>query len=128
MSSRTERQREEVLESGSPLSGHSLNHRNMRDQLQGSIRVFGRGSEKRKARQKRNDARTARRQDLYDSVVRIFDGEPSEEDVLKVVLLSDEFEHVDPDVINAVVIDFSGMTTSQSKVGEPEFYRKRVNH
>ncbi len=127
MSNRTERQRNEVLESNSPLSRHSLNHRNMRDQLQGSTRIFGKGAEKRKARQQRTDARIARKQALYDSLVRVFEDNFNEDDILRVIFLSEEFERVDPDVINATVIDFSGLVPTDSKIGEPEFYRKKGN-
>lgn len=39
---RIEQDRREIMFSDSPLKGHSLNQKNLRDQRQGALKVFGR--------------------------------------------------------------------------------------
>jgi hypothetical protein len=117
-------ERREIVESGSPLKGHSLGSKNMRNQRAGFKRLFGQDSREISATAKRMTQKEERRQALYDSVIRVLEGNPSEEDVLTVVLHIDEFEKVDPEVLGATIVDFTGLTPSDARIGEPEFFRK----
>jgi len=127
MTSRAELDRRAVTESGSPLGGHSLNQRIMRDQRAGAVRLFGREAENAVAtsKRRREDSKRERRQTLYDSIDNIFQGKPTEADLLIVLLYSEEFEEAaGPEVPpNATIIDFKGCGSSDAHFGEPGFFR-----
>lgn len=121
---RHERDRKHVKNSGSPLGSHSLNHEKMHAQRDGAVRLFGIDSREARALARREDQKCERQQALYDSAVKLFEGIGSEEDVLKVIFLADEFEDVDGEVPGASTIDFQGLQTTSATFGEPEFFRK----
>lgn len=123
MTSRSELDRKAVRESGSPLGGHSLNQKNMRDQRAGEVRLFGQTKGKVIGADRREDSKRQREQALYDSIGNIFQGLPTEEDILNLVMLADEFEKADLEVSNAAIIVFQGMQPSNARFGEPEFFR-----
>lgn len=127
MTSRSELDRKAVKESGSPLGGHSLNQRIMRDQRAGAVRIFGKEAENAVAtnRRRREDSKRERRQALYDSINNIFQGKPTEKDVLNFLIYSEEFEEAADSEVppNATIIDFKGCESSDARFGEPEFFR-----
>lgn len=123
MTSRSELDRKAIRESGSPLSGHSLNQHNLRDQRAGEVRLFGQTKGKVAGADRREDSRRQREQVLYDSIGNIFQGTPSEEDILNLFMFADEFEKADPEVPNAAIIVFQGMQPPDARYGEPGFFR-----
>lgn len=125
MASRSESDRRAIIESRSPLSRHSLNQKNMRDQRAGVTRVFGKDVNSATACQRREELKLDRKQSLYDSINNIFQGNVTEEDIVNVLLLSDEFEKSHPEALNATVIDFEDMKPSDAYFGEPGLFRKR---
>lgn len=125
MASRSESDRKAIIESRSPLSRHSLNQKNMRDQRAGVIRVFGNDVNNASACQRRDELKFKRKQSLYDSINNIFQGDIKEEDIVNVLLLSDEFEKSHPEALNATVIDFEDMKPSDAYFGEPGLFRRK---
>jgi hypothetical protein len=123
MTSRSELDRKEIRDSGSPLSGHSLNQKNMRDQRAGEIKFLGQTKAKVQGLDRRVDSKRQREQVLFESIGNIFQGTPSEEDILNIFMFADEFEKVNPEAPNAAVIVFQGMQSSDESYGEPGFFR-----
>lgn len=78
-----------------------------------------------KRQERRNSAREGRRQALYDSVTRVFNGNASESDVLTVVLYSDEFESPTHDNPNASLLDVSRLRPTEASFGEPGIFRRK---
>ncbi len=76
-------------------------------------------------RVRKEETKKRTRQVVYDSVTNIFSGDFSEEDILNVVLLSDDIEKRGGH--NASVIDFTGLRPSKEQLGEPSesFFRKK---
>lgn len=124
MSSRAERDRRTIIKSKSPLIGHSLDHKNMRDQRAGEIRLFGQPNGKAVGADRRERLKEERKQALYDSAVRIFNGVIDEKDLLTILFHIDEFEQ-DAGMPNATIVDFKGLKPTDSFFGEPEFFRKK---
>lgn len=127
MTSRSEFDRKAVKESGSPLTGYSLNQRIMCDQRAGAVRLFGKDVENAVAtnRRRREYSKRERRQVLYDSINNIFQGKPAEKDVLNFLIYSEEFEKAADSEVpqNVTIIDFKGCESSEARFGEPEFFR-----
>lgn len=124
MSSRAERDRRTIIKSKSPLVGHSLDNKNMRDQRAGEIRLFGQSNGKAVRADRRERLKEERKQALYDSAVRIFNGVMDEEDLLTILFHIDEFEQ-DAGMPNAAIVDFKGLKPTDSFFGEPGFFRKK---
>jgi hypothetical protein len=125
MSSRSEKDRRTVIERKSPLAGHSLNQRNMRDHRAGLVRVFGKEVNKAEGVERRDQARTERKQALYDGIVNIFNGQPTEEDILSVMLLAEEFEQGDCETPQVTIIDFTDLKPTDARFGEPGLFRRK---
>lgn len=125
MASRSESDRRAIIESRSPLSRHSLNQKNMRDQRAGVTRMFGKDVNNASACQRRDRLKTERKQSLYDSINNIFQGNVTEVDIVNVLLLSDEFEKSHPEALNATVIDFEDIKPSDAYFGEPGLFRRK---
>lgn len=125
MASRSELDRRAIQESKSPLARHSLNQKNIRDQRAGVTRVFGNEVNNAQAKQRRYESKEERRQALYDTVVKIFEGNVSEVDIAILLLLSDEFETSVPEAPNATVIDFTSIKPTDAYYGEPGLFRKK---
>lgn len=124
MASKSESERKTIRESGSPLARHSLNQRKLGYERAGGIKVFGKEAEKSGAKVRRDASKEERRQALYDSAVRIFNGVINEKDLLTILFHIDEFEQ-DAGMPNATIVDFKGLKPTDSFFGEPEFFRKK---
>lgn len=127
MTNKAERDRRVIKQSGSPLAKHSLNQKNIRDQRAGVVRVFGKEVVNATSVQRREQLRQNRRQELYDGIVNIFEGQATEEDIVRVLTLMEEFEVCDKDVLNAGIVDFKGLKPSGEYFGEPQFFTRSKN-
>lgn len=132
MASRAEVIRKEIRRSKSPLNGHSLNQKIMKSEVEGDVRAHGKSFSDRQKQARREEARLAERQAIYDSVTRIFNGTGTEVDLVTVFSCLDDIESrtefissVKPETFYQVsVVDFTGLKSSDARVGEPQFYRK----
>lgn len=129
MASRAEAIRKEIIRSKSPLNGHSLNQKNMKLESEGDVRAHGMSFSHRQ----RESRRMEERQLIYDSLNRLFAENATESDIVTVMsCLGDleqreEFVNSDhPDTFYQIsIVDFTGFKPTESKIGEPEFFRKK---
>lgn len=124
MANKSESDRKAIIQSKSPLAKHSLSSKNMRDQRAGVIRIFGKEVINADSTKRREMLKQTRRQELYDSIVNIFEGQVSEEDLVRIGFLMEEFEEQDKDIINATIVDFRGLKPTAEYFGEPGFFKK----
>lgn len=132
MASKQELDIREVQRSGSPLRNHSLNQHNMKDQRDGDVRAHGMEFGVRQRQGRRVQARIQTRQDVYDSLSRLFAGNGTEADALVVFTLIGDLEDNSEPIVSAKedtlyhvsTVDFTEMRTTSEKTGEPAIFRK----
>lgn len=107
------------------MAKHSTNQRKIGYENRGELRVNGRSVLDSKKEERRKRAREERRQVLYDSVTRVFNGNASEGDILTIILYSDEFERPMQDSLNSTLLDVTGLKSTEASFGEPALFRRK---